>query len=52
MASARLEGFEPSEEAKTIFGRYVSGELTIEEMGAEIRATNARKFGPIHVSGD
>ena len=51
IASVRLEGLEPSPEAKAIFARYVSGELTIEEMGAEIRAMNARKFGPVHLSG-
>lgn len=52
IASVRLEGFEPSDEAKAIFGRYVSGEFTIEEMGDEIRAMNGRKFGSVHVSGD
>jgi hypothetical protein len=52
MASVRLEGLEPSDEAKAIAQRYVQGELTVEEMGAEIRAMNARKFGPVHVSGD
>ena len=51
-ASVRLEGLEPTGAAKSIFDRYVSGELTIEQMGTEIRALNAREFGPIHVSGD
>jgi hypothetical protein len=51
-ASVRLEGLEPTESAKSIFARYVSGELTIEQMGAEIRALNAREFGPVHVSRD
>jgi len=48
----RLEGLEPTDAAKSIFERYVSGELTIEQMGAEIRALNAREFGPVHVSRD
>ena len=52
MASVRLEGLEPTDAAKAIFDRYVAGDLTIEEMGAEIRALNAREFGPVHVSGD
>ena len=52
LASVRLEGLEPSEEAKAVFERFVSGELTIEEMGEEIRAMNARKYGPVHVSGE
>ena len=52
VASVRLEGLEPTEAAKAVFDRYVAGELTIEEMAAEIRALNAREFGPIHISGD
>jgi hypothetical protein len=52
IASVRLEGLEPSDAARAIFDRYVAGELTTEEMTAEIRALNARQFGPIHVSGD
>ena len=51
-ASVRLEGLEPSAAAKAIFDRYITGDLTTEEMAAEIRALNAREFGPIHVSGD
>jgi len=51
-ASVRLEGLEPTDAAKSIFDRYVSGELTIEQMGTEIRALNAREFGPVQVSGD
>jgi hypothetical protein len=51
-ASVRLEGLEPTDAAKVIFERYVSGELTLEQMGTEIRALNAREFGPVHVSGD
>jgi hypothetical protein len=52
VASVRLEGLEPTEEAKAVFNRYVAGDLTTEEMAAEIRALNAREFGPIHVPGD
>jgi hypothetical protein len=52
MASVRLEGLEPTDGAKEIFRRYVEGELTIDEMDEEIRALNARQFGPVHVSGD
>jgi hypothetical protein len=51
-ASVRLEGLEPTDAAKLIFDRYVSGELTLEQMGTEIRALNAREFGPVHVSRD
>lgn len=52
VGSVRLEGLEPTEAAKAVFDRYVAGDLTTQEMTAEIRALNAREFGPIHVSGD
>ena len=52
VASVRLEGLEPTEAAIAVFDRYIAGELTTREMAAEIRALNARQFGPIHVSGD
>jgi hypothetical protein len=52
LASVRLEGLEPTAEAKAIFDRYVTGELTVDETADEIQALNARRFGPIHVSGD
>jgi hypothetical protein len=52
VASVRLEGLEPTSSATVIFDRYAAGDLTIERMAAEIRALNAREFGPIHVSGD
>jgi hypothetical protein len=52
VASVRLEGLEPTDAAKAVFDRYVAGELTTGEMAAEIRALNAREFGPLSVSGD
>ena len=52
LASVRLEGLEPTDAAQAIFGRYVAGDVTTGEMAAEIRALNARQFGPIHVAGD
>jgi hypothetical protein len=52
IASVRMEGLEPTGTARAVFDRYVSGDLTIEEMGTEIRELNAREFGPLHVSGD
>ena len=50
LASVRLEGLEPGEEALAIFQRYADGELTREEMGAEIDAMHDRKYGPVPVS--
>jgi hypothetical protein len=52
VASVRLEGLEPTEAAKAVFDRYIAGDLTTQEMAAQIRALNARQFGPLHVSGD
>ena len=52
VASVRLEGLEPTDAAKAVFDRYVAGDLTSDEMAAEIRALNAREFGPIHIPGD
>ena len=52
LASVRLEGLEPGDEAKAIFSRYVEGELTLEQMGAEIEALHDREYGPIHQSRD
>jgi hypothetical protein len=52
VASVRLEGLEPTDSAKAIFDRYVAGDLTAQEMVAEIQALNAREFRPIHVPGN
>ena len=52
VASVRLEGLEPTESAIAVFDRYIAGELSTEEMAAEIRALNAREFGPVHVPED
>ncbi len=50
LASVRLEGLEPGPEAHSIYQRYVDGELTLEQMGAEIEALHAREYGPVSVS--
>ena len=49
LASVRMEGLEPGDEAKAIFQRYVDGGLTLDQMGAEIKALHDREHGPIHV---
>ena len=36
LASVRIEGLEPSAEAKGIFERYVDGDLTLKEMGRAV----------------
>ena len=41
--AVRLEGLEPTEAAKAVFDQYVAGDLTTEEMAAEIQALNARE---------
>jgi hypothetical protein len=50
LASVRLEGLEPGDEAQSIYQRYVDGELTLEQMGAEIEALHDREHGPVPVS--
>jgi hypothetical protein len=52
VASVRLEGLDPTEAANAVFDRYVAGDLTTQEMAAEIQALIAREFRPIHVPGD
>lgn len=52
LASVRMEGLEPSEEAKAIFQQYVDGDLTSEEMGAAIDRHLDRKYGPVRLPRD
>jgi excisionase family DNA binding protein len=40
LASVRLEGFELDEEVKAVDGRYISGELTLAEVGSAIDELN------------
>ena len=49
LASVRMEGLEPSMEAKAIFQRYVDGELTLEEMGRAIDEHCDREYGPVRL---
>ncbi len=46
LASVRLEGLEPGQEAITIFERYAEGDITLEQLGLEIDALNDRDYGP------
>ena len=50
LASVRLEGLEPGEVAQSIYQRYADGELTLEQMGAEIEALHDREYGPLPLS--
>lgn len=49
VASVRLEGLEPSNEAMAIFQRYVDGELTMDEMGQAMEEYADRKYGPVRL---
>ena len=49
IASVRLEGLEPSDEAKAIFQRYVDGELTADEMDSAIEQHLDREYGPVRL---
>jgi Antitoxin VbhA len=51
LASVRLEGFEPDEQVKELYGPYISGELTLAEVGSAIDELDAREFGPVSLSG-
>ena len=49
LASVRLEGLEPSAEAKVIFQRYVDGDLTSEELDRAFDQYFDRKYGPVRL---
>ncbi|MBM3756715.1 MAG: hypothetical protein FJW38_22355 [Acidobacteria bacterium] len=51
LASVRIEGLEPSAEALAIFERYVEGELSMSEMGAEFDAYVERTYRSVRLSG-
>jgi hypothetical protein len=51
IASVRLEGLEPSDEAKAIFQRYADGELTSDEMEREFDVFFTKKYGPVRLPG-
>jgi hypothetical protein len=50
LASVRLEGFELDEQVKAIYQRYITGELTLAEVGSVIDELNAREFRPVSLS--
>jgi Antitoxin VbhA len=52
LASVRIEGLEPGDDAKAIFRRYIEGELTLAEMGAAIDALHDQLYGPVRLSRD
>lgn len=52
LASVRMEGQEPSEEAKAIFQRYIDGELPLAEMGRAIDQLLDAKYGPVCLPRD
>jgi Antitoxin VbhA len=50
LASVRMEGLEPSAEARDIFQRYVEGDLSLEEMGRTVDQLLDRQYGPVRLS--
>ncbi len=52
LASVRMEGLEPSAEAKAIFQRYVEGEVTSEELDRLFDNYLDRAYGPVRLSRD
>ena len=49
LASVRMEGLEPSDEAKAIFQRYVDGMLTSKERSRAIAELLDREYGPVRL---
>ena len=47
LASVRMEGLEPSDEAKAIFQRYIDGELTSQERAQAFQEFLDREYGPV-----
>lgn len=52
LASVRIEGVEPSDEAKAIFQRYIDGESTAEELDWAFDVYFDRKYGPVRLPGN
>jgi hypothetical protein len=49
LASVRIEGLEPSAEARSIFQRYVDSDLTLEEMGRAVDQLLDRQYGSVRL---
>lgn len=49
LASVRMEGLEPSAEAKAIFQRYADGALTLEQMSGAIDDLLVSEYGSIRL---
>jgi hypothetical protein len=49
-ASVRLEGLELDEQVEALYQRYISGELTLAEVGSAIDELDDREFGPVSLS--
>jgi len=47
LASVRMDGLEPSDDAKVLFQRYVDGEVTSEELDLAFDRYIHRKYGPV-----
>jgi hypothetical protein len=49
LASVRLEGFEPDDQSRALYQRYINGELTLAEVGSAIDELDDREFGPTSI---
>jgi hypothetical protein len=50
VASVRIEGLEPSDDARIIFQRYVDGELTSDELDRAFACHLDHAYGPVRLS--
>ena len=49
LASVRMEGLEPSAEAKAVFQGYVDGDLTLQEVGRTVDQLLDRQYGSVRL---
>ena len=49
LASVRMEGLEPSDEATALFQRYVDGELTSAELDRAFAVYLDHEYGPVRL---
>ncbi len=52
LASVRMEGLEPSAEAKALFEHYVDGDLTAEDLDSAFARHLESKHGPVRLPGN
>ena len=52
LGSVRIEGLEPSDEAKAMFQRYVDGDISSAELDRAFDVYFDQKYGPVRLPGN